>query len=57
MHNSPHNCFLGGGNEGVPYGSVVETGSGSDCLFEGNTLDTCVYECGDCGAFCECWHE
>ena len=28
-------------------------GDGSDCLFEGNTLDTCVYECGDCGAFCE----
>ena len=51
--NSPHNCFLGGGNEGVPWGQAPKSGDGSDCLFEGNTLDTCVTECGDCGAFCE----
>ena len=30
-------------------------GSGSQCTFEGNTLDMCAYECGsDCGAFYTC---
>lgn len=53
VSNSPHNCFLGGGNQGVPWGQSVRSGDGSDCLFDGNTLDTCAYECGDCGAFCE----
>ena len=48
------NCMLGGGNEGWPWGQTPQTGYGSQCLFEGNTLDTCVYECGDCGAFYSC---
>jgi hypothetical protein len=54
VSNSPHVCFLGGGNEGIPWGSNVDSGSGSQCIFDGNTLDTCVYECGDCGAFYTC---
>jgi hypothetical protein len=54
VKNGPHNCMLGGGNEGWPWGQGPETGYGSQCLFEGNTLDTCVYECGDCGAFYSC---
>jgi hypothetical protein len=54
VHNGPHNCMLGGGNEGWPWGQGPETGYGTQCLFEGNTLDTCVFECGDCGAFYSC---
>ena len=53
--NGPHNCMLGGGNEGWPWGQTdTVAGDGSQCLFDGNTLDTCVYECGDCGAFYSC---
>ena len=56
--NGPHNCILGGGNENWPWGQFLDTnemGSGSQCIFEGNTLDTCAYECGsDCGAFYTC---
>ena len=53
--NGPHNCMLGGGNEDWPWGlGNMEVGSGSQCVFEGNTLDTCAYECGDCGAFYTC---
>ena len=29
---------------------MIVSGDGSQCVFEGNALDTCVYECGDCGA-------
>jgi hypothetical protein len=55
VHNGPHNCMLGGGNEGWPWGQTdTVAGDGSQCLFDGNTLDTCVYECGDCGAFYSC---
>lgn len=55
IHNGPHNCMLGGGNENWPWGQATsQSGDGSQCLFEGNTLDTCVYECGDCGAFYSC---
>jgi hypothetical protein len=47
--------MLGGGNEVWPWGQTgTVSGDGSQCLFEGNTLDTCVYECGDCGAFYTC---
>ena len=53
--NGPHNCMLGGGNEDWPWGlGNMEVGSGSQCVFQGNTLDTCAYECGDCGAFYTC---
>lgn len=52
VSNSPHVCFLGGGNEGQPFGGDnVESGAGSQCIFDSNVLDTCVYECADCGAF------
>ena len=52
VSNSPHVCFLGGGNEGQPFGGDnVESGAGSQCVFDSNTLDSCVYECADCGAF------
>lgn len=52
VSNSPHVCFLGGGNEGQPYGGDnVESGAGSQCVFDSNSLDSCVYECADCGAF------
>jgi hypothetical protein len=54
VHNGPHNCMLGGGNEAWPWGQGPVTGDGSQCLFEANALDTCVYECGDCGAFYSC---
>ena len=55
IHNGPHNCVLGGGNEDWPWGQGnPEAGDGSQCLFDGNILDTCVYECGDCGAFYSC---
>ncbi len=52
VSNSPHVCFLGGGNEGQPFGGDnVESGAGSQCVFDSNVLDSCVYECADCGAF------
>jgi hypothetical protein len=54
--NGPHVCVLGGGNENWPWNVLhPEVGSGSQCTFEGNTLDTCAYECApDCGAFYTC---
>jgi hypothetical protein len=59
VRNSPHVCVLGGGNEGTPWGYNTNTaakfqGSGSQCTFDNNTLDTCAYECSDCGAFYSC---
>ena len=59
VRNSPHVCFLGGGNEGLqpdssPWGWNVERGAGSQCTFDNNTLETCAYECGDCAAFYTC---
>jgi hypothetical protein len=47
--NFPHNCFLGGGNAGTPWGAGwagIASGDGSECLFEANVVDTCAYECG-----------
>jgi hypothetical protein len=53
--NGPHNCILGGGNENWPWDIYnTQVGSGSQCLFDSNTLDTCAYECTDCGAFYTC---
>ena len=47
IHNGPHNCVLGGGNEDWPWGQGhAKSGDGSQNLFSGNILDTCVYECG-----------
>ena len=37
-----------------PWGDSVESGSGSQCTFDNNTLETCAYECGDCAAFYTC---
>ena len=55
VENGPHNCVLGGGNEDWPVGQgQPQAGSGSQNLFDSNTLDSCVYECGDCGAFYSC---
>ena len=59
VHNSPHVCILGGGNMGQqpdssPWGGSVVSGSGSQCTFDNNTLDTCAFECGDCAAFYTC---
>ncbi len=45
--DSPHNCFLGGGNE---VGAVGGVGN----LFEFNTLDNCAFESSDTGAFYSC---
>ena len=48
IRNSPHNCITGGGNANLPFtNDSVEVGAGSECVFENNTLDTCVYECID----------
>lgn len=44
ISDGPHNCILGGGNEGP----------GVNCLFEYNTLDKCSYESSDTGAFYTC---
>jgi hypothetical protein len=44
ISDGPHNCILGGGNEGP----------GANCLFEFNTLDKCSYESSDTGAFYTC---
>ena len=41
LSDAPHNCMLGGGNEG----------DGVNCLFEYNTLDRCGFESSDTGAF------
>jgi hypothetical protein len=50
--NSPHNCITGGGNDPPPFsngtGAAIPSGSGSECDFFNNTLDTCAYECQDC---------
>eukprot|EP01052_Picozoa_sp_SAG31_P008542 SAG31_NODE_434_length_15737_cov_10.315450_2_plen_217_part_00 len=58
IHNSPHNCITGGGNDPPPFSNgtnlAIPSGSGSECMFENNTLDTCAYECQDCGAFYTC---
>ena len=53
----PHNCVLGGGNENWPWDIFnAQVGSGSQCLFEGNRLDGCAYECTeqDSDAFSIC---
>lgn len=44
ISDGPHNCILGGGNEGP----------GANNLFEYNTLDKCSYESSDTGAFYTC---
>jgi len=44
ISDGPHNCILGGGNEGP----------GVNNLFEYNTLDKCSYESSDTGAFYTC---
>ena len=44
ISDGPHNCVLGGGNEGP----------GVNNLFEYNTLDKCSYESSDTGAFYTC---
>ena len=44
ISDGPHNCVLGGGNEGPA----------ANCLFEYNTLDKCSYESSDTGAFYTC---
>jgi hypothetical protein len=44
ISNGPHNCVLGGGNEGPS----------ANNLFEYNTLDKCSYESSDTGAFYTC---
>lgn len=55
VENGPHNCVLGGGNEDWPSGQGhPQPGDGSQNVFDGNSLDGCVYECGDCGAFYTC---
>ena len=51
--DSPHNCFLGGGNEADANSTVA----GIDCVFDGNTLDRCAYEAADAGAFYTCGQE
>ena len=50
VSDSPHNCFLGGGNEA----DVDSTLAGVDCMFEGNALSRCAYEAADAGAFYTC---
>lgn len=47
LTDSPHNCFLGGGNEGADWGGVGN-------VFEYNTLDNCAFESSDTGAFYTC---
>ena len=52
IHNSPHNCITGGGNDAPPWSdaslaTAIESGAGSECIFDNNTLDTCAYECQD----------
>ena len=42
--SAPHNCMLGGGNEG----------DGVQCLFEFNQFDRCAFESSDTGAFYTC---
>ena len=57
VHNGPHNCILGGGNEVWPWcqtGTV--SGDGSQCVFDGNTLDTCVYAHPHLLVQCICEH-
>jgi hypothetical protein len=44
LFSAPHNCMLGGGNEG----------DGVDCLFEYNSFDRCGFESSDAGAFYSC---
>ena len=44
LTSAPHNCMLGGGNEG----------DGVNCLFEYNTFDRCAFESSDTGAFYTC---
>jgi hypothetical protein len=41
LTSAPHNCMLGGGNEG----------DGVNCLFEYNIFDRCGFESSDTGAF------
>jgi hypothetical protein len=45
--DSPHNCFLGGGNEA----DADSTLAGVDCTFDGNTLNRCAYEAADAGEY------
>ena len=45
--DAPHNCMLGGGNEG----------DGVNCLFEHNSFDRCGFESSDTGAFYTCGQE
>ena len=47
VHDGPHNCFLGGGNEAGSFGGVNN-------VFEYNTIDNCAFESSDTGAFYSC---
>ena len=48
VHNGPHACISGGGND-----APTDVG-GVGNLFEGNTLEDCGYETSDIGAFYTC---
>jgi len=50
VHDGPHNCFLGGGNEADSDTAPAALNN----VFEGNTLDTCAFEAADTGAFYTC---